>query len=65
MTLAESIRSNVDIFPGDTIVVSKAGMVYVVGDVQRPSGVPMDNGTMTVLQAIAMAEGVNTDGGSE
>ena len=35
---AESVRSNVDIYPGDTIMVSKAGMVYVVGDVHRPSG---------------------------
>jgi len=56
---AESIRSNVAIYPGDTIVVSKAGMVYVSGDVKRPSAVAMDNSTMTVLQALAMAEGVN------
>jgi polysaccharide biosynthesis/export protein len=56
---AESIRSNVAIYPGDTIVVSKAGMVYVSGDVHRPSAVAMDNSSMTVLQAIAVAEGVN------
>ena len=56
----ESAKSNVEIFAGDTIVVSRAGVVYVVGDVHRPSGVVMDNGTdMTVLQAIAMAEGTN------
>lgn len=49
-----------EVFPGDTIVVSKAGIVYVVGDVHKPSGVVMDNGTqMTVLKAIAMAEGAN------
>ena len=40
-------------------MVSKAGMVYVSGDVHRPSGVAMDNTSMTVLQAIAMAEGAN------
>ncbi len=56
---AESIRSNVAIYPGDTIMVSKAGMVYVSGDVHRPSAVPMDNTSMTVLQAIAVAEGAN------
>ena len=57
----ESIKSNVEIFPGDTIVVSKAGVVYIVGDVKRPSGVTMDNSSdMTVLQAIAMAEGTNS-----
>jgi polysaccharide export outer membrane protein len=57
---AQSIQSNVEVFPGDTVVVSKAGIVYVVGDVHRPSGVVMENGNqMTVLQAIAMAEGTN------
>jgi len=56
----ESARSNIEVFPGDTVVVSRAGVVYVVGDVHKPSGVIMDNGTdMTVLQAIAMAEGTN------
>jgi len=57
----ESAKSNIEVFPGDTIVVSRAGVVYVVGDVHKPSGVIMDNGTnMTVLQAIAMAEGTNS-----
>jgi polysaccharide export outer membrane protein len=56
---AESAQSNIDVFPGDTVVVSKAGVVYVVGDVKKPSGVPMENGSMTVLQAMAMAEGAN------
>ncbi len=57
---AKSAEANVEIFPGDTVVVSKAGIVYVVGDVHKPSGVVMENGTqMTVLQAIAMAEGTN------
>jgi len=55
----ESIRSNIAIYPGDTIVVSKAGLVYVSGDVHKPSAVPMDNTSMTVLQALAVAEGVN------
>jgi polysaccharide export outer membrane protein len=55
---AESAKSNVEIFAGDTVMVSRAGVVYVVGDVGKPSGVIMDNGTdMTVLQAIAMAQG--------
>ena len=52
--------ANVQVLPGDTVVVSKAGIVYVVGDVHHPTGVIMDNGgTLTVLQAVAMAEGVN------
>jgi polysaccharide biosynthesis/export protein len=49
--------ANAEIRPGDTVFVSKAGIVYVVGDVHRPSGFVMENNNMTVLQAIAMAEG--------
>lgn len=57
---AKSMASNVEVYPGDTVVVSKAGIVYVVGDVARPGGFVMENGEkMTVLQAIAMAQGVN------
>jgi polysaccharide biosynthesis/export protein len=56
----KSAAANVTIAPGDTLSVSKAPLVYVVGDVHRPSGIPMDNGgEMTVLQAIAIAEGTN------
>lgn len=56
----ESAKSNIEVYPGDTVVVSRAPVVYVVGDVHKPSGVIMDTGTdMTVLQAIAMAEGIN------
>jgi polysaccharide export outer membrane protein len=56
----ESAKSNIEVLPGDTVVVSRAPVVYVVGDVKKPSGVIMDSGTdMTVLQAIAMAEGTN------
>jgi polysaccharide biosynthesis/export protein len=57
----ESAKSNIEVFAGDTVVVSRAGVVYVVGAVNKPSGVIMDNGSeMTVLQAIAMAEGTNS-----
>jgi polysaccharide biosynthesis/export protein len=54
-----SVHSNVHLLPGDTVVVSKAGMVYVVGDVHKPSGIVMHNSRLTALQAIAMAEGTN------
>lgn len=52
-------RDNVAVYPGDTIVVSKAGIVYVVGDVRQPSGFVIDKSQLTVLQAIAMAQGTN------
>jgi len=51
---------NIDVFPGDTVVVSKAGIIYVVGDVKLPSGFVMENSQLTVLQAVAMAQGTNT-----
>lgn len=57
--LQASTEGNIDVHPGDTIVVSKAGIVYVVGDVKMPGGFVMENGRMTVLQALAMAQGAN------
>ncbi len=51
--------ANVPIAPGDTISVSKAGIVYVVGDVSRPAGFVMESDKLTVLQAIALAGGTN------
>ena len=48
--------------PGDKVVVPKAGIVYVLGDVGRPGGYPMTNndGTLTVLQAISTAGGTQS-----
>ena len=55
-----TIRSNVDIRPGDTIMVSHAGIVYVVGDVGKPGGFLLQrNGHLTVLRAMALAQGPN------
>ena len=51
--------SNVALQSGDTVVVTKAGMVYVVGDVKEPTGIIMENSHLTVLQALAMAHGAN------
>jgi polysaccharide biosynthesis/export protein len=55
----DAARDNVFVYPGDTVVVSKAGIVYVVGDVRQPSGFVIDKSELTVLQAIAMAQGTN------
>lgn len=57
--LADDLTSNVDILPGDTIMVPRAPIIYVVGDVGRPSGLLVDNGSLTVLQALALAGGTN------
>jgi polysaccharide export outer membrane protein len=57
--LADDLQNNIEIFPGDTITVPKAPIIYVVGDVGRPAGLLVDNGSLTVLQALALAGGTN------
>ena len=56
--LAEDTKDNVDVYPGDLIIVSRAGIVYVVGDVLRPSGFLVSEDTaLSVLKALALAGG--------
>lgn len=55
--LAEGEKDNIEIRPGDTIAVPRAPIVYVVGEVGRPAGLLIDNGSLTVLQALALAGG--------
>jgi polysaccharide export outer membrane protein len=44
--------------PGDTVLVKRAGIVYVLGAVTRPGGYVMqEEGTLNVLQAISLANG--------
>jgi polysaccharide export outer membrane protein len=57
--LADDLQNNIAIFPGDTISVPRAPIVYVVGEVGRPAGLLVDNGSLTVLQALALAGGTN------
>src|SRR5467141_1173036 len=57
---SDAMQNNVVVEPGDTILVSKAGVVYVVGDVRMPGGFVMENGNdITVMKAIALAQGTN------
>lgn len=55
--LAEDTENNVDVLPGDTIIVSRAGIIYVVGDVGHPSGFLIEDNSLTVLKALALAGG--------
>jgi len=51
---------DLEVQPGDRILVTRAGVVYVVGDVGRPGGYLIENkDTVTVLQALALAQGIN------
>jgi polysaccharide export outer membrane protein len=49
------------VYPGDTVLVPKAGIVYVLGDVRSPGGFTMDDNRseLTALQMIAEAGGMN------
>ena len=56
--LLDDPDTNVFVRPGDTIEARRAPIIYIVGDVGRPSGLLIDNGTLTVLQAVADAQEV-------
>lgn len=49
---------NVYIYPGDRITVPRAGVIYVVGAVNKPGGFTMKASShgMTVLQVLALAQ---------
>ena len=49
---------NIDIYPGDRVTVAPAGIVYVVGAVNKPGGFALtaNRKRLTVLQAVALAE---------
>jgi polysaccharide export outer membrane protein len=57
----QAVVEQVMVHPGDTVVVPKAGIVYVLGDVNRPGGYVMSNNEskMTMLEALALAGGVS------
>jgi polysaccharide export outer membrane protein len=54
---AQAAEANVEVLPGDTVVVSRAGVVYVLGEVNRPGGFVVEDKPVTVLQALARANG--------
>ena len=45
------------IYPGDSILVRKVGVVYVLGDIQRPGAYPMatNDSRLSILQVLAEA----------
>ena len=57
----DAIDSSVLVYPGDKVLVPKAGIVYVLGDVKTPGAYVMSNNSsqLTVLQLVAAAGGTN------
>jgi polysaccharide export outer membrane protein len=65
--LVESRRpeTNIVILPHDVIAVPRARLVYVIGEVHKSGGfVLRERENMTVLQALSLAEGLNSTAGS-
>ncbi len=60
----QAIEQQVMVNPGDTVLVSRAGIVYILGDVNRPGGYVMSNNEsqLTLLQGLALAGGVTRAG---
>src|SRR5262249_15846147 len=56
---SDSTLNNPEVVASDTGMVHKGGVVYVIGDVRMPGGFIMDKAELTVLQALAMAQGAN------
>lgn len=55
--------ANVPIFPGDTIIVSRIGVVYVVGAFKAQGAIPLTQySPLTPSQATAMSGGINFQG---
>jgi len=53
---------NISLHPGDEILVPQARKIYVLGDVKKPGAFPVqENGGTTVLQVLALAEGLTPD----
>jgi polysaccharide export outer membrane protein len=57
---AKDPAENIQILPHDVISVPKAEMVYVIGDVRRSGGFVLgEHQSISVLQALSLAEGLN------
>ena len=54
-------EDNISVKPNDVITVPKAEMVYVTGEVHRSGGFVLgEHQSISVLQALSLAEGLNT-----
>lgn len=60
---ARSAQANVPIFAGDTIVVSRVGVVYVVGAFKTQGAIPLqENAPLTLMKVAALAGGPGFEG---
>jgi polysaccharide export outer membrane protein len=61
---AQSPAENITVKPFDVVTVPKAELVYIIGDVKKPGGFPLtEKPTVSLLEALAMAEGLEKTAG--
>jgi polysaccharide export outer membrane protein len=54
--------TNVPVYQGDTVLVLRAGIVYVIGEVQAPAGLALTKDrTIMATKALAMVHGTNNN----
>ena len=54
----ERVQSNPILRAGDVVTIPRAGIVYVIGDVNRPGGFVLgERQTLSLIKALALAEG--------
>jgi polysaccharide biosynthesis/export protein len=57
----QALSDVVMVYPGDTVLVPRAPLVYIMGDVNRPGGyaINTNDAHLTAMQAVAMAGSAN------
>ena len=55
--------ANIPIFPGDTIIISRIGVVYMVGAFRTPGTIPLTQyAPLTLMEATSLSGGLNFQG---
>jgi polysaccharide export outer membrane protein len=59
----KSANANVPVFPGDTIIVPRVGVVYLLGAFRTQGAIPIQqNSPLTLMQVAALGGGVGYQG---
>jgi len=60
---AHSELANIPLFPGDTVVVARIGVIYMLGEFRTPGSIPLTPyAPLTLTQATSLSGGVNFAG---
>lgn len=60
---SRSDLANIPLFPGDTVIVARIGVIYLLGEFRTPGSIPLTPfAPLTLTQAAAISGGVNFAG---